>query len=197
MFRTVTLVVCGLLLTFSTVWAQRLPNEAAYVTLKAGMQADAGAMAFVNVGDMSGAAAYMNGLASPDFYVWKIAVTPAEYTGANGLVWTEVDNLSVGKARIFDWMTAGLTKAFNPSDSNVRAGLGNAFGGTTTATNLIAMAKTKATKAQKILVDVSGGNGTLGNPATMTFNGQLRFQNIVHAFDPNCFPTPNNSCFMD
>lgn len=198
MFRMIPVVICGVLLTFSAAWAQRLPNEAAYVTLKTAILADGAISTAANNGEYTTVADYMNTLATPDFFVWKIAVTPAEYTGANGLVWTEVDNLTVGKARIFDWMTAGLSKAFNPADSNVRAGLGNAFSGTTTATNLTAMSKTKATKAQKVLADTSGGNGAIGTPATMTFSGQLRWQNVKHAFDPNCFPVLiPNTCFMD
>ena len=54
------------------------------------------------------------------YIVWRTNVDPNEIM-RNGLDWTRVDNLSVGKARIWDWMTGLGT--LNPSKANIRAGI--------------------------------------------------------------------------
>lgn len=60
----------------------------------------------------------------PDFYVWRTSTPTAEIM-QNGFDWTRVDNLTVGKARIFDWMTRLPT--INLSQANVRAGVEATF----------------------------------------------------------------------
>ena len=42
--------------------------------------------------------------ATPAYVVWRTSVS-AEEIMSNGFVWTAVDTLTVGKARIWDWMT--------------------------------------------------------------------------------------------
>ena len=104
--------------------------------------------------------------------VWRTLVDKSEYCGSAGLDWTEVDNLSAGKARIWEWLTSYLTVAFNPADPNVRAGLSQAFGsGTTTRANLLALSVRLATIAEDVLAT---GTGT----KTMTFEGDLTLQDI-------------------
>lgn len=65
------------------------------------------------------AAAY-NLPATPDFYIWKTSVGVAEIM-ANGFDWLRVDNLTVGKARIWEWMAALGT--LSPAQANQRAGV--------------------------------------------------------------------------
>jgi hypothetical protein len=61
----------------------------------------------------------LNELATPAFIVWKTNVSVEEIM-RNGMDWARVDNLSVGKARIWDWLTKLGTfknegaKTFNP-----------------------------------------------------------------------------------
>src|SRR5690606_37441196 len=79
----------------------------------------------------SGAAAMiaevMNEPASPTYVVWRTDV-PLEEIMRNGMDWTRVDNLSVGKARIWDWLSRLGT--INASQANVRAGIEAAWVGT-------------------------------------------------------------------
>ena len=75
-------------------------------------------------GDDQVIAAWCNSPAVPTFYVWKTSVQTDEIM-TNGFDWTRVDNLTVGKARIWEWMT-GLGY-LNPSRPNVRAGVEATF----------------------------------------------------------------------
>jgi len=113
---------------------------------------------------------------SPDFIVWKTDVSVDEIM-RNGMDWARVDNLSVGKARIWDWL--GRLGTFNASKLNVRAGIDAAWVGT--AADLAVRAaiyvhcKRKATRIEKILAT---GTGTDVSPATMTFEGELSYQDV-------------------
>jgi hypothetical protein len=155
-------------------------TTAQLTTLKADIAADATLNALPKTPDnaVTIAAAY-NLPASPAYWVWKTSMPPDEYTGNNGIVWTEVDALAVGKARIFEWMSGGMTRPINPSDPNQRQGLSDAFAaGTTTRTNLIALARRQATRLEKLFaVATVGGSGTRGstaNPDTMVVEGALQ-----------------------
>lgn len=94
-------------------------------TLKADVLANADTLALWNVGNMQGLADLYNLPASPVFVVWRSAVTANEIQGRPNWDWTRVDNLSVGKARIFDQMMR--LGAVNPSLANVRAGIEATF----------------------------------------------------------------------
>ena len=48
----------------------------------------------------------------------------------NGFDWVEVDNLTVGKARIWEWLFDNATTTINPSKANVRAGIAECWKGT-------------------------------------------------------------------
>lgn len=121
----------------------------------------------------------LNKLASPDFIVWKTDVSVDEIM-RNGMDWARVDNLSVGKARIWDWL--GRLGTFNAAKTNVRAGIDAAWIGT--AADLAVRAaiyvhcKRKATRAEKILATGTGSDVT---PATMTFEGDLSYQDVESA----------------
>lgn len=122
-------------------------------------------------------AANFNQLASPAFIVWKTNVSVDEIM-RNGIDWARVDNLSVGKARIWDWM--GRLGTFDASRPNIRAGIDATWVGT--AADLAVRAqvythcKRQATKAERLLAT---GLGTDPSPGTMTFEGELSFQDVV------------------
>lgn len=67
--------------------------------------------------------------ATPDFWVWRTQVTQDEIM-QNGFDWVRVDNLSVGKARIWEWLFDNPSRSINPSKENVRAGIAEAWKGT-------------------------------------------------------------------
>lgn len=111
-------------------------------------------------------------LATPDFYVWRSSVTQDEIM-QNGFDWVRVDNLSVGKARIWDWLFDNAATAISPSKANVRAGIAEVWKGTA-ADNAVRLAvfqhcQQRATRAQKLFA-AGAGNATDQDgvgPATM------------------------------
>jgi hypothetical protein len=126
------------------------------------------------------AAAY-NELAAPAFIVWKTSVQQDAIT-QNGFDWVRVDNLSVGKARIWEWMFANVMRTINPSKPNVRAGIDECWKGT--AADLAVRAavythcKRSATRAEKLFAT---GTGTDAEPATMGFEGSLSYYDVQAA----------------
>lgn len=121
-------------------------------------------------------AAALNQLASPDFIVWRTAV-PVDEIMSNGFVWTAVDGLTAGKARIWEWM-AGLG-VINPSKTNIRQGLVDCFGaGSAMATGITPHLKRKATRAEALLATGVGSDAT---PGTLTFEGTLSYQDVERA----------------
>lgn len=130
--------------------------------IKAHIDASADLNVFANNGDGNFAvAALLNLKAAPDFTVWKTAVTWDEVM-LNGMDWSRVDNLSVGKARIWDWLFQNSGRVMNPSRSNIRAGIDAAWVGT--AADLAVRAavythcKRLATRAEKVLATGTGSN---------------------------------------
>lgn len=143
-------------------------------TLKAAIAADPALNSQPNGSDGNAmiAAAFNIG-ASPEFIIWRSDVPVAEVM-QNGFDWTRVDNLSVGKARIWDWMTQ--FGSFDPSRVNIRAGIDATWVGT--AADLAVRAavyvhcKRAATRGEKLY---STGTGSDASPATLdaSFGGQL------------------------
>lgn len=151
-------------------------------TLKAAIAADPTLSSLPNDPDGNQAVAdAFNAPATPDYFVWRSNVPPSEYRGANGIVWTEVDALTVGKGRIFEWLTGMLSMGINAADANVRAGLQNAFGNTSaTLANLTAMGRRKASRAEKLFAT---GTGSTASPATMGFEGKITAADVLNAFN--------------
>lgn len=120
-----------------------------------------------------------NAIASPDFIVWRTSVDPNEIL-RNGMDWTRVDNLSVGKARIWEWMTRLGT--FDPSKANIRSGIDATWVGT--AADLAVRAtvythcKRKATKAEQLFAT---GTGSDASPAVLSFEGALTADDVQQA----------------
>lgn len=121
----------------------------------------------------------MNLPADPAFIVWKTSVSIEEIM-RNGMDWARVDNLTVGKARIWDWL--GRLGVFNAAKSNVRAGIDAAWVGT--AADLAVRAsvyvhcKRAATVVEKLFAT---GTGSDAVPAVMTFEGTLSADDVAQA----------------
>lgn len=129
----------------------------------------------------------LNETASPAFKVYRTEVPMSEIM-LNGFNWTRVDNLSIGKSRIWEWMTeANSLRAINPSLANIRAGINAVWVGTTADLDVRAAVYVHCVKdasvAEKLLASGSGtapaqdGSG----PATMALNGEglVTLQNVV------------------
>lgn len=121
----------------------------------------------------------MNLAATPAFIVWKTAVSIDEIM-RNGMDWARVDNLSVGKARIWDWL--GRLGTINASRPNVRAGIDAVWVGTAAdlavRSAVYVHCKRSATRSEKALAT---GTGSDASPATMTFEGQTTYLAILQA----------------
>lgn len=114
--------------------------------------------------------------ASPAFVVWRTDV-PATEIMANGFVWTAVDSLTVGKARIWDWMTR--YGSINPSKANVRQGLLDCFGaGSAMATAIQPHLKRPATRFERLFAT---GTGSDAQPGTMVLEGSVSYQDVQTA----------------
>lgn len=146
-------------------------------TLKAFILADPVLSAFPLNSDGSYAIAdLLNKTAEPAFIVWKTDVSIDEIM-RNGMDWARVDNLSVGKARIWDWL--GRLGVINAAKTNVRAGIDAAWVGT--AADLAVRAaiyvhcKRSATVLEKLFAT---GAGTDAVPATMVIEGAISYQTV-------------------
>jgi len=115
---------------------------------------------------------------NPTYVVWKTAVGIDEIMN-NGFVWTAVDGLTNGKARIWEWMTRLGT--INPSKANIRQGLQDAFGAGSAMSNAIAPhLKRSASRVERLFAT---GTGTTQSPGTLVFEGRITYQDIQEARD--------------
>lgn len=146
-------------------------------SLKTYIQANSDTNQLYIDGNLDGLASLLNNNDASNFWIWRSLVPAKEYRGANGLVWTEIDALTVGKARIFEWLSGQLTLDINPSDPNVRQGILDAFAsGTTTRTNLTAMARRLATRFEKVFAT---GTGTTASPGNLVLEGPIFSQDLI------------------
>jgi hypothetical protein len=120
--------------------------------------------------------------AATTFVVWRTNVGPAEYRDA--ITWTEVDALTTGsKFRIWEWLTMSMTATIDFSRLSVRQGLQDCWASnTTTRTNLLAIAKRAASKAEKLFAT---GTGTSASPGTLGWEGTLSYTDIGVALGAN------------
>lgn len=111
--------------------------------------------------------------AVPAWVVWRTAVTWDEIM-LNGMDWARVDNLSVGKGRIWEWMFQNASQSFNPSKPNIRAGIDATWTGTqadvAVRTAVYVHCKRHATRVEKLFTT---GTGTTNDPAQLTVEGDV------------------------
>lgn len=111
------------------------------------------------------------------FYVWRSDVPPEEYMPA--LDWTEVDNMSTGKSRVWDWSTQYQTAPLDATSANLRAGIAAAFPANTQAA-LNAVAKRFASVFEEIFAT---GTGTNGDPGIADPEGPLSLFDVSKALN--------------
>ncbi len=130
----------------------------------------------MDVDGLNAGADALNAASNPAFYVWKSSVSVDEIMRGN-LDWSQVDNLSVGKARIWDWMTR--LGSFNPSKQNIRAGIDAAWVGTAAMlavrATIYALCNRPATVAEKLLAT---GTGTTTDPALLGLEGKITANDV-------------------
>lgn len=143
-------------------------TPAQFLTLKTAALADQTAESYIATGNDQALADWFNAV-DTSYYVWRTAIQPSEYREA--VVWTEVDALTVGKARIWEWITQAMTMPIDASKTNVRQGIADCWASnTTTRANLLTATKRNTTRAEKLLAT---GAGTSGSPSVMGYEGNL------------------------
>jgi len=121
---------------------------------------------------------YYNAPSSPAFTVWRTSVSQDEIM-QNGFDWTRVDNLSIGKARVWEWLFDNQSNTINPSKTNVRAGIDQTWVGT--AADLAVRAavyvhcKRIANRAERFFAT---GTGSDAAPGLLTFEGELTTSDV-------------------
>lgn len=124
---------------------------------------------------------WFNAAATPAFVVWKTKVTQDEIM-QNGFDWVRVDNLSVGKARIWEWLFDNAEAAINPSKMNVRLGIDEVWRGT--AADLAVRAavythcKRSSARGERLFAT---GTGTDQTPGDLVYVGAIRDTDIGNA----------------
>lgn len=132
------------------------------------------------------ALAQRNDVALADYYngpgscvVWRTAVQPTEYREA--VVWTAVDGLTAGKARIWQWITADMTLPIDATRANIRQGIADAWGGgSATGVALTALAKRTASKAENLFTT---GTCTTGTPGLLGWEGPLHVNDVSNTLN--------------
>lgn len=110
-------------------------------------------------------------------WVWRKSVEADEYRSA--IMWSEVDGLQAGKARIWEWITAGMTLPLDATDANVRQGLADCWAAnSSTRPALVAIAKRLATRGEALF---TSGVGTEANPGVSEIYGFISNADIVRA----------------
>lgn len=152
------------------------------VALKADILANQDAADLYNEGNLSGLAVLYNAPAAPAFFVWRTSVAVADIM-RNGFDWTRVDNLTVGKARIWEFMTdAGI---LDPSQPNVRAGFEACFsveaGDQSTRQAIYNHSARPASRIERLFAVGTGDAPTHHGvgPATMAYQGPLLFTELI------------------
>jgi len=131
-----------------------------------------------------------NSPTSPAYYIWRNNVTADEIM-QNGFDWVRVDNLSVGKARIWEWLFDNQSRSINPTKANVRAGIAECWKGTA-ADNAVrgvvfGHCQKVATVAEKVFATGAGTSTTVDGvgPADATFFGTVTIDDIGRALNDN------------
>lgn len=117
------------------------------------------------------------------FVVWKRSVSQDEIM-QNGFNWTQVDNLTAGKARIWEWLFQNPMRSINPSKANVRAGIAECWSGTAERNAVQAVVlghcKRVANVAERYFAT---GAGTDATPGNLVFEGTVSIDDIGAALN--------------
>lgn len=144
---------------------------------------DPAVIAALSSGSLGTIVQIYNTPAIPAHIVWRSRV-PQDEIMQNGFDWTQVDNLSVGKARIWEWLFNNADRVFNPSKANVRAGIDATWVGTAQAlavrASVYAHCKRSATRAETLF---ASGAGSLATPSLLVFEGEINEVDVIRALE--------------
>jgi hypothetical protein len=96
--------------------------------------------------------------------------------------WTRVDNLSVGKARIWDWMFDNANTTINCANPNIRTGIESVWVGTAAdlavRAGVIAKCKRFAKRVERYFAT---GTGTYSSPGILGYEGDVSVRDVANA----------------
>jgi hypothetical protein len=152
-------------------------NNAQLLTLKAAIAAetDPTFVADRTAGAVGRMADFYNAN-HPTAVVWRSSLTADQIWAA--VVWTDVIAMTVGNRDALKLITQHA--AIRPTDANIRAAFSAIFGASASLTNLVALAKRPATRAEA-LMGYSAGAGTDATPGVLNFEGAINGDHIVRA----------------
>lgn len=109
--------------------------------------------------------------------VWRTTLTPAMSRAAIIIGATQVDGLAASKRDTLFWLVGDT---LNPSDSSVRAALDDVTGSQATLKAAIQAAQKRNANRLEKLLSTTGLCSTV-SPSTMTFEGQVTYQQVMQA----------------
>jgi hypothetical protein len=168
--KTLCRLFSGLVLALFAVVAQAQFSPQQIATLKAACTANqtCAALTASQSPDDIAIAAWFNAADEGGCIVWRPDVSIGEANAV--MVWTEIDTMAAGKARIWEWMR--LVPVLDFRQSSIRQGINDAFAGLTTRVNITQAGKRTATRAEKALASGSCSNAS---PSFMTWFGSITF----------------------
>ena len=151
------------------------------VTLKAYILADPTLSGYAAIQDYPAIVIELAKFPVLSFIVWRTSVDQDEIM-QNGFDWTRVDNLSVGKARIWEWLFSNGGRIINPAKLNVRNGIDATWTGTAADLAVRAVIYTHCKRPANVIEKLlATGTGTDVSPATMGFEGVVTDTDVQQA----------------
>jgi hypothetical protein len=119
--------------------------------------------------------------ATPTFTVWRTSLSRGDAM-SDGFDFTQVDNLTTGQARIWDWLF--IDGPVNPSLSSRRTAITETWKGTAgkvaVGVYVLGQSKRSASQVEKLL---ASGTGSVADPATMSYEGGISLNEVASMFN--------------
>ena len=120
---------------------------------------------------------------NPSFFIWRKFVSLDDVIN-NNFDWVLVDNLSVGKARIWEWLFSNSDKAIDATKSSVRAGIAECWKGTAAMlaqqSSILNQCKRTLSVGESVFAT---GLGTTVEPGETSFEGTVTIDHIGRALN--------------
>ena len=118
------------------------------------------------------------------FVVWKTSATQHELMQLAGFDWAQIDNLTPGQSRIWEWLFANSARSIDASKERVRAGISECWKGTAlkvaVGTAVLNGCKRFASRVEKIFAT---GTGSDAVPGLLTYAGPISFNEVSQALN--------------
>lgn len=173
-------------------------TAAQQLTFRTNVKAQGGAIATAYTAkDTDAIAAAYNVAASPDFWIWRAAVTKDEYVNSTSVdsttwSWTTYIGRSQGERDAWRELFANAGQTVNPSLAQIRAAFTDIFsgaGGLAQRTHVLTVSRRKATLFSKLYAVGAGDTTTPGVVPTALIDYQLSSQDAHDAlYDGNGNP---------